>query len=83
MLNSAPFSSQQQKAYALKTKLSPPSLVELAGFQSLQKVLSKPTTLIHYDFNKILWIDPNAFKEFGFGVVVFHTFPNEELPKEK
>ena len=83
MLKSTPLSGQQQRAYALKIKLLPPSPAELAAFQSLQETLSKPTTLIHHDPDKILWIDLDAFKEFGFGAVVFHTFPNEELPEEK
>lgn len=83
MLKSAPLLGQQQKAYALKTKLSPSSPVELAAFQSLQEALSKLTILIHHDPNKILWINLDTSKEFGFGTVVFHTFPNKELPKRK
>ena len=83
MLKSAPLSGQQQKAYALKTKLPPLSPAELAAFQSLQEALSKPTTLIHHDPDKILWINLDASKEFSFGAVVFHTFPNVELPEGK
>lgn len=54
MLKLAPLSGQQRKAYALKTKLSPLSLAKLAAFQGFQEALSKPTTLIHYDPDKIL-----------------------------
>lgn len=67
----------------MKTKLLPPSPAKLAAFLSLQKALSKPTTLVHHDPNKILWINLDASKEFGFGAVVFYTFPNEQLLKGK
>ena len=83
MLKSASLSGQQRRAYALKTKLPLPSTAELAAFQSLQKALSKPIILIHHYPNKILWINLDIFKEFGFKAVVFYTFPNEELPEEK
>ena len=83
MLKSAPLSGQQRRAYALKTKLPPPSPAEMAAFQSLQEALSRPTTLVHHNPDKILWIDLDAFKKFGFGAVVFHTSPNEELPEGK
>ena len=83
MLKSAPLSGQQRRAYALNTKLPPPSPAELAAFQSFQEALSKLITLIHHDPNKILWINLDAFKEFGFGAVVFPTFPNKELPEGK
>ena len=83
MLKSAPFLGQQERAYALKTKLPFPSPAKLAAFQSLQEGLSKPTTLIHYDPNKILWIKLDALKEFGFRAIVFYTYPNKELLKGK
>lgn len=81
MLKLAPLLGQQRRAYALKTKLAPPSPTKLAAFQSLQEAQFKPTTLIYYDPNKILWINFDASKEFGFGVVVFHTSPNKEFPE--
>lgn len=83
MLNSAPLSSQQQKAYALKMKLPSPSPAKLAIFQSLQEALFKRTMLIHHDLNKILWIDLNAFKKFGFEAVVFYISPNKKLLERK
>ena len=80
MLKSAPLLGQQWRAYALKTKLPPLSPAKLPAFSSLQEALSRSTTLIHYNLNKILWINLNVSKEFGFGAVVFHTSPNKELP---
>ncbi len=34
---------------------------------------------MHHDPNKLLWIDLNASKEFGFGVIVFHTISGKAI----
>ena len=81
LLHHAPVAGQQRRAYASKTKLRPPTPQELASFQLIQDALSQPSTLVHHDPRKILWIDLNALKEFGFGAIVFHTAANEALPK--
>lgn len=81
LLRHAPVTGQQRRAYASKTKLGPPMPQELASFQSIQDALSQPATLVHYDPEKILWIDLDASKEFGFGAIVFHTAANETLPE--
>lgn len=39
--------------------------------------------LIYHDHDKILWIDLDAYKKFGFGAVVFHTSPNKKIAKKK
>lgn len=83
MLKSAPLLGQQRRTYALKTKLPPSSPAKMTAFQSLQEALSRPTTLVHHDPDKILWIDLDASKEFGFEAVVFHTSSNEKLPEGK
>lgn len=57
MLKLTLLSGQQQSMYTLKTQLLPPSSTKLAAFQSLPEAMSKPTTLIHYNSNKILWIN--------------------------
>lgn len=36
---------------------------------------------MHYNPEKVLWIDLDASKEFGFGAIVFHTTTNETLPE--
>lgn len=38
---------------------------------------------MHHDLQKILWIDLDASKEFGFGAIVFHTTANETLPERR
>ena len=83
LLKSAPETGQQRRAYALKTKLRPPSDIELTSFQALQEALSYPMTLVHHNANKTLWIDLDASKEFGFGAVAFHTTGDDVLPEGK
>ena len=80
-MRDAPVSGQQRRAYASKTKLGPPTPQEHASFLSIQEALSQPSTLVHHDGDKTLWIDLDAFKEFGFGAVVFHTSTAEDLPQ--
>lgn len=53
--------------------------MELASFYSIQDALSESSTLVHYNPNKILWIDLDASKKFGFGAVIFHTKANKHL----
>lgn len=33
--------------------------------------------LVYHDLEKILWIDLDASKKFGFGAIVFHTATNK------
>lgn len=79
ILKSAPVSGQQRRAYASTTKLGAPTQLKLACFRSIQDALLEPSILVHHDPDKILWIDLDASKEFGFGVVIFHTKANEYL----
>ena len=53
--------------------------MELASFLSIQDALSESSTFVQHDQDKILWIDLNAFKKFGFGAVVFHTKTNDRF----
>ncbi len=73
LLKKAPESGQQYRAYASKTRLEPLTEKELAAFNTLQLVLSQPTTLIHHNLDKPLWIDLDVSKEFGIGAIAFHT----------
>ncbi len=79
----APLGGQQRRAYASKTKLGPPIPQELTSFLSIQEALSWPSTLVHYNPEKILWIDLDASKEFGFGAMVFHTTSGETISEER
>lgn len=75
-LKRAPESDQQRWAYASRTRLEPPTKKELAAFDALQLALSRPTTLVHYNPDRPLWIDLDGSKEFGFGAVAFHITKN-------
>ncbi len=56
-----------------------PTSQELAFFQSIQDALSHPSTFVHHNPDKTLWIDLDASKELGFGVVIFHTSTDDKL----
>ena len=81
LLQRVPLGGQQRRAYTSKTKLGTPTAQELVSFLSIQEALSQPTTLVHHDPEKTFWIDLDAFKEFGFGAIVFHTASNEIVPE--
>ncbi len=72
-LKRAPKIGQQRWTYTSKAKLETPTEKELAAFDALQLALSQPTTLVHHNSGKVLWIDLDTSKEFGFGVMAFHT----------
>ena len=85
-LKLAPVKGNPRKAYVSKTKLPlPPSPTEEASFTGLKQALSSPAILIHFSPDRVLWIDLDASKEFGFGVVIFHvkTDVQERLPVGK
>lgn len=79
LLKAVPLSGQQYRAYASKTKLPPATPRQLASFEGIQAALAEPITLAYYDPDKILWIDLDASKEFGFGAIIFHTDKENEL----
>lgn len=79
LLRDAPLGGQQRRTYASKMKLGPPTPQELASFKSIQEALSQPSTLVLHDPDKVLWINLDASKEFGFGAIVFHTISNEAI----
>lgn len=56
-----------------KTKLLLSISHELGFFKRIQNALFKLTTLIYHNLNKILWIDLDVLKKFGFGTIIFHT----------
>lgn len=62
----------QQKAFALKIKLPTPTDAKLTSFQMLKDVLLQTITLVYYLPDHVLWINLDALKEFGFGVIMFH-----------
>ena len=55
-----------------KTILRNKTVAEIAAFESLRKVFSKPSFLTHHDETRIIYVMMDASKEFGFGGIVFH-----------
>ena len=61
-----------RKAYS-RTAVFQPTPEELESFDLLQKVLTSETYLHHRDPARQLYIDLDASKRYGFGVVVYHV----------
>ena len=78
-LRHAPVRGQQHRAYALKTKLGPPTPQKHAFFLSIQDALSWTSTLVHHNPKKVLWINLDTSKKFGFGAIIFYTAANKTL----
>ena len=72
LLRASPKGGQQRRNYTSRTKIIPTEK-ENSAFITLQKLLSKPSILIHFSPHRILWIDLDASKDFGYGVIVFHV----------
>ena len=77
-------SGNKRKAYSSVTRLpTPPSPSEEESFRSLQDALSQPCILVHFDSGRVLWIDLDASKAFGFGAVIFHVKAGYTVPEGK
>lgn len=66
--------------FSTKTKIIA-SKQQSALFAALQKALTNPSILMHFDPEKPLYIDIDAFLDYGFGIVVFHTRSPEIFSK--
>ena len=57
-----------------------PTPTEQKAFDTLQELLSRPTTLVHFDSKQDLHIDMDASKEFGFGACIYHLVGGKVRP---
>ena len=73
LLKEAPSKGNLRRAYSSKLRLPKASSQEEASFSSLQEALSRPSLLIHFDDDRVLWVDLDASREWGFGVQIFHV----------
>lgn len=80
LLKSAPTKGQKRKNYSTRTKISNASPDQIQAFTNLKKALSRSSILIHFDPDRILYIDIDASHEFGFGVMLF-MIRSKESPK--
>lgn len=80
LLKASPKEGRQRKTYSSKTKISGTD-AEIAAFNTLQSLLSRPCILVHFNPNRTLWIDVDASKEFGFGVIFSMSKKVSRSPK--
>ena len=86
LLKASPSSKgRARKNFSRRTEISDPIDRELDAFEQLQDAFSKPSFLIHFDKTRCLYIDVDASKERGFGVMAFHVrkkgTDDETVPK--
>lgn len=65
-------SGDERRNFARKNYLSEPTPVEKTAFKSLQRALSILLFLTYFDKKRVLYINLDASKEFGFGAIVYH-----------
>ena len=73
MLNKAPKSGRERTGYTKTTRFGAALPEEIASFNALQKALSRPCFLHHFDDSKALFIDLDASKEGGFGAMIYQV----------
>lgn len=67
----------------LKTRFGALFYEKLAVFKALQEICSRFSTFVYHNLNKVLWIDLDTSKEFGFEVVAFYTAKKIALSEGK
>ncbi len=72
LLKSASKAENSCKSYASRISLMKPNPVKIVSFKTLQSLLFKLSYLIHFDLTKCLYINLNAFKSFGFDIMIYH-----------
>ena len=70
--NSPSKGGKERKKYAQRTEFEPTE-AESLSFSALQKALTSETYLHHFNKNRRLYIDLDASKVYGFGVMVHHV----------
>ena len=63
--------------------LTMPSPKELNSFHQLQKLFSLSSILHHHDEKRILYVDLDASKEFGFGAHIYYFTDSSDPPNQK
>jgi hypothetical protein len=82
LLKSAPQSGQARKNYSSKTTLNAITETEERSFMLLRNYFARPTFLAHHDPTRQLYIDIDASKAHGFGVMMYHVHGNPDLVKD-
>ena len=73
-----------RKRATAHTHLTMPTPRELNSFHQLQKLFSSPSILHHHDKKRVLYVDLDASKEFGFEAHIYYsTDDSADPPKQK
>jgi len=80
LLRNGPTKGKPRKEYSKKTQIADSSILEYETFEAIQKTFDKPNFLHHQNPNRRLYIDLDASKQFGFGVMVYHMQDDENGP---
>ena len=81
LLRSASKVESARKSYISRTHLTNSISLKLKFFRLLQSVLLKLIYLIHYDFNRQLYVNLNASKKFEFKTIIYHVI-EEKIKQE-
>ncbi|KAI0997352.1 hypothetical protein K3495_g10831 [Podosphaera aphanis] len=65
--------NRQRKSTASRTELLFPTAREKEAFDHLQGMFKRSSILVHYDNHRQTYIDIDASKEFGVGVMIYHV----------
>ena len=76
LLRNEPVADNAKKAFSRNTRIKNPTAKEIASFQTLQSLLTKPSYLVHADPRRPLYVDLDSSKEFGFAGMVYHVKPS-------
>ena len=72
-----------RKSYSKTTRLNAPTDAELKSFDEVQTNFRHPRFLHHFNPERRLYVDLDASKERGFGVMVYHIKGDEIADKAK
>ena len=72
MLENAPVKGRARQAFSATTTIDNPTDEELTAFQTIQQAFSGPKFLAHFDPKCQLYINLDASKQRGFGVIIYH-----------
>ena len=65
--------NNQRKTCNQKTTIKSLLFKKISTYEALQLTFNCFTFLIHFDKNRILFIDVNAFKKHNFEIIIYHV----------
>ena len=75
--------NRQRKLYVNKTILKFFTKAKLNSYRQLQKIFNKTKFLIHFDRNRVLYIDIDVLKRRNFDVIIYHLKNEASLKKSR